>query len=312
MKLDDLRAFVAFVDLGSVSRAAQHLHVSQPALTRRIQRLESSIGGKLLDRSAKPPRVSAFGIRVCERARAVLHETAGLRELVAGNGEPRGALRIGAVQSVCDALSLEILKTLKQRFPQLRLEMCSESSADLVKKVELGQLDAAAVLLTPGASPSSKVLGVRIGTQRVRVVAGKRYALGHTVTLAEVASHPWVLYSGSCVCRAALQSALEAQGLHLQIALSEHGIEQQLALVSAGAGLGCATETMLRISQHRESVRYVRVKGLDIRFDIWLVHPPHPGALSKPIECFHEVLAERFGPGTEKRNVHRSKRGRQL
>jgi DNA-binding transcriptional LysR family regulator len=296
MKLDDLRAFVAFVDHGSVSRAARQLHLSQPALTRRIQRLESSMGGKLLDRSAKPPRVSPFGSRVCERARAVLREAAGLRELAAGNGEPRGSLRIGAVQSVSDAISLEALKTLKQRFPQLRLEMRSDSSAELTRKVELGQLDAAAVLLAPGASPAPSVVGVRIGAQRVNIVAGKGYDIGRSATLTELAAHPWVLYAGSCVCRAALQRALEAHGLQLQIALSEHGLEHQLALVSAGAGLGCATDTMLRISRHRRGLRSIRVKGLDIRFDIWLVHAPHPGALAAPIGCFEQVVARCFAP----------------
>jgi DNA-binding transcriptional LysR family regulator len=295
MKLDDLRALVAFVDHGSVSRAAQQLHVSQPALTRRLQRLEVSVGGKLLDRSAKPPRVSAFGLRVCERARAVLRETASLRELVSGKGEPTGTLRIGAVQSVSDAVSLEALKTLKHKFPQLRLEMRSDLSVDLLKKVQLGQLDAAAVLLTPDVSPPPDLVGVRIGAQRVLVVAGKEYKIPRSPSVSELAGHPWVLYSGRCACRTALQSKLEEHGVQLEIALSEHGIEHQLALVAAGAGLGCATETMLRISRHRRAVREIRVKEVDIRFDIWLVHPPHPGSLARPIQHFREVLARRFG-----------------
>jgi len=295
MKLDDLRALIAFVDHGSVSRAAQRLHVSQPALTRRLQRLEASFGGKLLDRSTRPPRVSAFGLHVCERARAVLRETAALRELAADDGEPQGVLRIGAVPSVSDAVSLLALKTLKQRFPKLRLEMRSDSSSELIGKVQAGHLDVAAVLLTPGAPPPPAVVGTRIGAHRASVVAGKRYPIGQSATLAELAAHPWVLYTGSCVCRAALQGALQAQGHELQIALSEHGLEAQLALVSAGAGLGCAAETMLRISRHRRGLRRIRVKGLDIRFDIWLVQPPHPGALTAPIRCFEQVLAKRFG-----------------
>jgi DNA-binding transcriptional LysR family regulator len=295
MKLDDLRALVAFADHGSVSRAARHLHLSQPALSRRLQRLESSMGGRLLDRSAKPPRLSAFGARVCDQARAVLRETAGLRALAASGGEPRGILRIGGAPSVSHAVSLEILRLLNQRFPQLRLDMRSDSSPRLLGKVQSGELDAAAVLLAPGASPPADLVGARIGRLRVRVVAGKRYAIGRSATLAQLAAHPWVLCAGNSACRDALRRALEDQGHELRITVSEHGVEPQLALVSAGAGLGCATEVMLRTSTHRKSVRCVEVDDLDLHFDVWLVRPPHAGAFAPAIGCYEEVLTRRFG-----------------
>jgi DNA-binding transcriptional LysR family regulator len=295
MKLDDLRAFVAVVDHGSISSAARHLHLSQPALTRRIQRLETSMGGALLERSAKPARVSALGLRVCEQARAVLRETAALHELLSSDGQPSGTLRIGAVQSVSDAVSLEALKALKQLFPRLRLEMGADASAELLRKVQSGHLDVAAVLLAAGASPAGKVVGRRVGALRARIVASKKYPIAASPTLAQLAEHPWVLYSGSCVCRAAIQHAFEAQGHTLQIAISEHALEPQLALVAAGAGLGCASESILLRSRYRKALRPLRVKDLHIRFDIWLVHQPHLGPLTAAVRCLEEVVAQRFG-----------------
>jgi len=296
MKLDDLRAFAAFAAHGSVSRAAQHLHLSQPALTRRIQRLEASLGGKLLDRAAKPARVSAFGQRVYERAQRVLSEAAGLKGLARADGEPSGTFRLGAVQSVSDTVSVEAVRTLKSRFPKLRLELRAELSAELIRQVELGRLDAAAVMLAPGATLPPGIVGTYVGTQRILIVAGKDYAgVGASATLAELAASPWVLYAeGSCICRIALQRSLEAQGHQLQVAVSEHGLGHQLALVSAGAGLGCVAEAALRISRHRSRLRQVRVKELDLRFEIWLAHPPHPGALAGPIQCFAQTVAKRF------------------
>jgi DNA-binding transcriptional LysR family regulator len=297
LKLEDLRAFAAFAAHGSVSRAAQHLHLSQPALTRRIQRLEASLGGKLLDRAAKPPRVSAFGRRVYERAQRVLQEASALRELSRGDAEPSGTFRLGAVQSVSDTVSVEAVRALKSRFPKLRLEMRAELSAELIRQVQLGQLDAAAVMLAPGATLPPEVAGSRVGTQRIFVVAGKDYdGVGPRATLAQLAANPWVLYAaGSCVCRLALQRSLEAQGHQLQVAVSEHGLGHQLALVSAGAGLGCVTEAALETSRHRNRLRRVQVKELDLRFEIWLAHSPHPGALAAPIQCFAQTVGKRFG-----------------
>jgi DNA-binding transcriptional LysR family regulator len=296
MKLDDLRAFAAFAAHGSVSRAAQRLHLSQPALTRRIQRLEASLGGQLLDRAAKPPRISAFVQRVYERAQRLLHDAAGLHELSRSDREPSGIFRIGAMQSVSDTISVEAVRALKARFPQLELEMRSDNSAELIRQVALGQLDAAAVMLAPGATLPQGVRGTRISAQRIFVVAGKADPIGRSATLGEVAARPWVLSAqGSCFCRDSLQRALEVQGHSLKVAVLEHGLEHQLALVAAGAGLGCVSETMLRISRYRQRVRAVPVKGLDLRFEIWVLQPPHPGALAAPIECFTQIVAKRFG-----------------
>jgi DNA-binding transcriptional LysR family regulator len=151
------------------------------------------------------------------------------------------------------------------------------------------------VLLAAGAAPAGNLAGRRIGALRARVVAGKRYPIAASPTLAELAEHPWVLYSGSCVCRAAIQHAFEAQGHKLQIAISEHALEPQLALVAAGAGVGCASEAILLRSRYRKALRALRVKELDIRFDIWLVQQRHAGPLAPALRCFEEVVAQRFG-----------------
>src|SRR5262245_35287603 len=134
MMVDDLRAFVAFMSHGSLSRAAAHLRLTQPAITRRIQRLEAALGGSVLDRSVKPARVSALGMRVYERAQGVLQEMDRLRELTGDRGEPDGPLRIGAVQSIAHTTAVPAATLLKRRFPRLRLEMQSDWSLELVKK----------------------------------------------------------------------------------------------------------------------------------------------------------------------------------
>jgi DNA-binding transcriptional LysR family regulator len=62
MESDDVRAFVSVADSGSLSLAALDLHVTQSAVTRRLQRLESSLGAVLLDRSTRPPVADGSGI----------------------------------------------------------------------------------------------------------------------------------------------------------------------------------------------------------------------------------------------------------
>ena len=294
--IDDLRAFVAFMSHGSLSRAAAHLRLSQPAITRRIQRLEAAMGGSLLDRSVKPARLSALGMRLYERAKAVLQGVDGLQELMSEDGEPDGALRIGAVQSISNTTAVSAVALLKRRFPRLRIEMQSDWSLDLVRKIQLGRLDTAAVMLQRSAQLPEGVAGERIGTHRAAIVAPKSFPLRGAVTLRQLASYPWVLYpEGGCICRAALSREFQARGLSLDIAVSDFGLEHQLGFVAAGAGLGFVSEIMVKASRYREKLRILRVRDFAFDFDIWLLRAPFLGRLTAPAKVFGEVVAARFG-----------------
>ncbi len=79
MDLQDIKAFVAVAETGSVNRAAARLHLTQPATTRRIQSFEAAIGGaELFDRSIKPAVLTALGNHVLEHCRRVLATVAEL------------------------------------------------------------------------------------------------------------------------------------------------------------------------------------------------------------------------------------------
>lgn len=296
MMIDDLRAFAALIAHGSLTRAAAHMRVTQPAISRRIQRLEAVFGGDLIDRSVKPARVSALGMRLYDRAKAVLRDIDGLRELVNEDGEPAGTLRIGAVPSVSDIAAVPAITLLKRRFPKLRVEMQSGWSLDLARKVQSGQLDAAAIMLQPSGQLPDGVTGELIGTHQSVIVAPRSAPLKGTVAFRQLAAYPWVIYpEGGCICRAALRREFEARGLELNVAVADYGVERQLALVAAGAGLGFVSEMMLEISRHRGKLRVIRVSDFEFDFGIWVIRPPFLGNLTAPVKLLAGVVSENFG-----------------
>ena len=84
MEFDDLRTFVAVAETRSMSQAARQLFLTQPAVTRRLQRLETTLGSPLVDRKRRPFALTPAGHQVLERCRRVLHSVREVREAIAG------------------------------------------------------------------------------------------------------------------------------------------------------------------------------------------------------------------------------------
>lgn len=103
-QLDELRGFCAAVDLGSISRAADRLHLTQPALSRRLHALEEAVGGELLERSTAGVRMTELGKRVYAHARRIIAE---LDELSASLDEMLG--RMGTVRLAISHTAAEYL-----------------------------------------------------------------------------------------------------------------------------------------------------------------------------------------------------------
>jgi DNA-binding transcriptional LysR family regulator len=302
MTIDDLRAFAALIRHGSLTRAATHMGLTQPAITRRIQRLEKALGGSLLDRSVKPARLSTLGMSVYERAQAVLSDFDKLKDLMTAGTEPEGALRLGASQSISDLCAVPTVTLLKRRFPKLRIEIQPDWSAGLLKKVQIGLLDAAATMVPSSTQLPAGIDADFIATQPTAIVAPKSSPLRGQLAFRQLASYPWVVYpEGGCIYRTALEREHQARQLAFNVAVSDYGAERQLALVAAGAGLGMVPEMMLRISRYREKVRALRITDFAFDFDIWVIRPPFLGHLSAPVKLFGEVVTRCCGPARNAR-----------
>lgn len=302
MIIEDLRAYVAFVSHGSLTQAAAHMRLTQPAVTRRIQRLEAAIGGTLLDRSVKPARPSALGRHLYERAKVVLNEVDGLQSLLNVDGEPEGLLRIGSVQSISETTAVSTVTLLKSRYPKLQIMMESDWSLDLIGKVRLGQLDAAAIMAPLFNQLPEGITGEQIGTHRTVIVAPKTFPVKQAKSIRELASYPWVMYPESgCILRAALLREFNARGLKLNVAVSANSIDHQLALVSAGAGLGFVSEIVAKLNRHRGKLRVIRVGDFSFEFGIWIIRSPFLGKMAAPVKLFSNIVTSRFGTMKSKR-----------
>ncbi|MFI1988536.1 LysR family transcriptional regulator [Actinoplanes sp. NPDC020271] len=235
--MSTLRQFeylVTVIDTGSFTRAAELLHVSQPALSHQIRALERATGATLLERS--PVRPTPMGRAMLPHARAALAaaETARLAARRAGALD-EGELRLAAVYSVTLGLLPGVLRAWRQRHPRVRVRVFEHRHADeLTAAMAAGQADLA-IGPRPPASWPGRVFTVR--REDFLLVKAHEPDAGAT-TMAAYAEVDWVLYAPGNGLADVVVQACAAAGFTPRAAVH---IEQTAAVpLLAAAGLGVA------------------------------------------------------------------------
>lgn len=294
MKIDDIAAFVAVMRSQSISQAAESMQLTQPAITRRVQNFEETLGATLFDRQTKPLKPTAIGMRVYEQCRIILREVGALGELVASGGEPTGMLRLGVPQTIGDMVLLDALQQLKETYPALQTQVSNGWGSTLLSKIELGELDAGCALFPAGKIFPEGIQGQSLSRMKLLVVAARGSIRRKQSKLADCHAQGWVLNPDGCGFRAGLQRALAEQGLAFQLNLETFGTELQLGLVANGLGLGLVPEPLLHNSQHRDELDIINVADFKPLIDLWLIQPRFIGNLQGPVELFSSIVAKRL------------------
>jgi DNA-binding transcriptional LysR family regulator len=289
MKIDDMDAFVAVIRCQSTKLAADALLLTQPAITRRIQNFEQSLGANLLDRNTKPLKPTPMGVRVYEQCKAILREIDSLRELVASDGSPSGALRLGVPQTISDVVLLDALQQIRGTFPVLKTQVINGWGSNLIARMENGELDAAAALFPAGKIFPEGIASRSLGRMPLRVVAAKDTLRKRHCKLKDCYQQGWVLNPDGCGFRSGLRRALSEQGLSLQINLETFGTELQLGLVASGLGLGLVPAPLLARSAYQHQLEVISVSDFKPVTDLWLLHPQYLGNLQEAVDLFATV-----------------------
>jgi DNA-binding transcriptional LysR family regulator len=146
--LEEFRSFLVVLEEGSLRRAAERLHVSQPALTRQMQLLEHDLGGRVLERTSAGVRPTSAGHALAEKARALLgyydSTVAEAREIVRGESKQ---LRIGYLASAGREYLGPAVAVLRRRHPQVRIKMLDLTTGQQIIALRRGEIDLALIYL---------------------------------------------------------------------------------------------------------------------------------------------------------------------
>src|SRR6476620_9892775 len=145
--LEKLRLFLVVLEEGSLRRAAERLHLSQPAITRQLRLLEHELGGRVLERTSVGVRPTNGGHAVAEKTKSLLANydstLAELRRLVRGESE---MLRIGYVESAVQEYLGPALAVLRRAYPKLKVKMLDQTPGEMIIALRQGKIDLALTL----------------------------------------------------------------------------------------------------------------------------------------------------------------------
>ena len=238
MELRQLAYFDAVVRHGSFTKAAQRLHVAQPAVSAQIRRLEAELGTPLLERTTRRVALTHAGELFLARVRRVLTQIDGARaDLAELSAVLRGQVRIGATQ-VIGSLDLPVaLAQFRRRYPGVRLALHSGLIAKL-----LGMLDAGGVDLVVGPVhddlPAAYHARPLVSESLVLVTpTGHPLAARPGTTLAAARGEPFVCLAADSRLHAILTGAAAAEGFTPRIEFETYSPASIRELVAAGLGV---------------------------------------------------------------------------
>jgi DNA-binding transcriptional LysR family regulator len=168
MESRNLETLLWVVRLGSISAAAEQLHLSQPAITRRIQELERDLQARLFERRGVGVAPTAVAQALVQNAERVLAEIAAMRSTASDRATVRGKLRIGIAELIGLTWIDRLLARIEDEYPELTTEIDVDLSSSLIDRVLRRELD---VAFFPGSAPAESLCQTKIGSCEYRWVA---------------------------------------------------------------------------------------------------------------------------------------------
>ena len=246
MDLANLNAFIAIAELGSFSDAAERLHLTQPAVSKRIASLEQQLGIRLFDRLGREIGLTEAGRALLPRAYQILNVLDDTRRALTNlSGEVSGRLTLATSHHIGLHRLPPLLRTFTRQYPRVALDIQFLDSEVAYEEVLHGRAELAVITLAP--ETREPVHAVPVWDDPLDFVAAPEHPLARNgrISLADVARHPAVFPGGNTFTHHIVQGLFEAQGLTPNIAMSTNYLETIKMMVSIGLAWSVLPRTML-------------------------------------------------------------------
>ncbi len=238
MKFNQLKYFAKVVELKNISAAARNLNIAQPSLTNTIHLLESNLGVRLLERTAKGVIPTVAGKRLYEHAIIIMRQIQYAQDDIKSlTGKPHGEVSITVPGTMSRHLTPKLMRTVSERFPDISLKIIDVLSSQALELVETGGVDFGII---PNASELPSAKSIPLYQENLYVLGAPGYfdRRRRTINFSEISKLPLVLTARKNDVRTRLEQVAITTGTALNIRFEQRSVETLKSIVLEG--LACS------------------------------------------------------------------------
>ena len=285
MDTQNLRAFLLVAESGSFSKAAMRLHLTQPAVSKRIAQLEAQLNVSLFDRIGRRISTTEAGEALLPHARAVHLELQAAQQSVRDlAGEVRGRLRLATSHHIGLHRLPPLLSFFSKAFPAVQLDIDFMDSEQAYELTLQGEVELAVVTLAPSSIVNIVTRPIWLDPLDFMVQEGTQLTRKKALGLKELSQHPAILPGLNTYTGQIVKSLFEQRSLPIQIAITTNYLETIRMMASVGLGW-----TVLPRSMRDPSLTTLPIRDARIERTLGAIH--HEGrSLSRAAQAFIEAL----------------------
>jgi len=237
LSLRQVRAFLAVAKLGSFTRAAQELHLSQPALTVQIRQLEEQLGITLFDRNTRSVEITRAGVDLAQRLKRIQEDledvVAQTRDLAAG---VRGTVRLACLQSFASTVLPQAVHQFRQQHPGISFAIKDVSGNRILEMVRASEVDFGITEMPPD---EPQIEFIKLAQARLQVVLPLAHPLcAHVaVRMNDLVDVPLILMDRETSARRLVDRAFALAGCAPRVSCEVVALATALAMVRLGDGV---------------------------------------------------------------------------
>jgi DNA-binding transcriptional LysR family regulator len=284
-----LAVFEAVARLGSFTRAAESLHLTQPTISIQMKELTEAVGLPLFEQQGRKLKLTEAGEDLLQATRQVFDIWSDFETRSAERkGLKRGRLRLSAV-TTAEYFLPTLLGSFSQRYPEIDITLSVENRDRVVDRLEKAEDDLAVMMMPPD---HLSVIAEPFLENPLVVIAPRKHALANKkrLPLQVLSEYPFLMREEGSGTRRAAQAFFNKHGVALQVRMSLGSNEAIKHAVAAGLGLSLLSRHTLRDNPVQEGIEILDVRGFPLKRYWYFVHR-HDRELSALAQAFlHHVM----------------------
>jgi DNA-binding transcriptional LysR family regulator len=301
MTFDQLRTFQTVAAVRSFRRAADLLHITQPAISKQIQALEVELEERLFERG-RSTRLTLAGTALLKHAEKLSRMLTAAREEIADLKELRGGhLSIGATHSIAAYVLPGLIESYRAKYSKVSLSIESGWSPEITRRVAAYDLDLGLIaLVSKRMDGFPELTFVPLATWDLVFVTSRNHPLAkkRDISWDDLKDASWILNEEGCQFRGYIEKKLKERGRIMKVEVEIIGFELQKRLTELGLGVSLLPKNFVIKELRGGSLKTLNVKGAKLQAYSCLVFRKDK-YIHGAMKAFVALLQETFSPAKD-------------